>query len=132
MPIDSVGGARRFCALARLEARWPRPLSHRKIDLRVKGTDATLYLGMLRDSILTTLETMPRLPFKEEVELRSDMRMTAVGPGRPDSSIWMPYEIILTAQRSGVPSIVGPDGIYAMDRVLAAMPVRSDFARLAH
>jgi hypothetical protein len=38
----------------------------------------------------------------------------------------MPYEIILTAQRSGVPSIVGPDGIYAMDRVLAAMPVRSD------
>jgi hypothetical protein len=48
MPIDSVGGARRFCALARLEARWPRPLSHRTIDLRVKGTDATLYLGILR------------------------------------------------------------------------------------
>jgi hypothetical protein len=70
------------------------PLSHRTIDLRVKGTEATLYLGMLRDSILTTLETMPRLPFKEEVELRSDMRMTAVGRGRPDSSIWMPYEII--------------------------------------
>jgi hypothetical protein len=98
----------------------------RTIDIRVKGTDATLYLGMLRDSILATLETMPQLPFKEEVELRPDMRMTAVGPGRPDSSVWMPYEIILTAQRSGLPSIAGPDGIYAMDRISAAMPVRSD------
>ena len=101
------------------EARWPRPLSHRTIDLRVKGTDATLYLGMLRDSILATLETMPQLPFEEKVELRSDMRTTAVGPGRPNSSVWMSYEIIQTAQRSGVPSIAGPDGIYAMDRVLA-------------
>jgi hypothetical protein len=98
----------------------------RMIDIRVKGTDAPLYLGMLRDSILATLETMPQLPFKEEVELRPDMRMTAVGPGRPNNSVWMPYEIIRTAQRSGVPSIPGPDGIYAMERVLAAMPVRSD------
>jgi TIR domain len=98
----------------------------RTIDIRVKGTDATLYLGMLRDSILATLETMPQLPFKEEIELRPDMRTTAVGPGRPDSSVLMPYEIILTAQRSGLPSIAGPDGIYAMDRILAAMPVRSD------
>jgi hypothetical protein len=98
----------------------------RTIDILVKGTDATLYLGMLRDSILATLETMPQLRFKEEVELRPDMRTTAVGPGRPDSSVWMPYEIIQTAQRNGVPSIVGLDGIYAMDRVLAAMPVRSD------
>jgi hypothetical protein len=35
----------------------------------------------------------------------------------------MPYEIIQTAQRSDLPSIAGPDGIYAMDRILAAMPV---------
>jgi signal recognition particle receptor subunit beta len=98
----------------------------RTIDILVKGTDAPLYLGMLRDSILATLETMPQLPFEEKVELRPDMRTTAVGPGRPDSSVWISYEIIQTAQRSGVPSIVGPDGIYAMDRVLAAMPVRSD------
>src|SRR5262249_35727370 len=33
----------------------------RTIDILVKGTDATLYLGMLRDSILATLETMPQL-----------------------------------------------------------------------
>jgi hypothetical protein len=95
----------------------------RTIDIRVKGADATLYLGMLRDSILATLESMPQLPFKEEVELRPDMRTTAVGPRRPDSSVWISYEIIQTAQRSGLPSIVGPDGIYAMDRILAAMPV---------
>jgi hypothetical protein len=97
------------------------------IDIRVKGTDATLYLGMLRDSILATLETMPQLPFEEKVELRPDMRMTAVGLGRPDGSVWISYEIIQTAQRAGLPSIAGPDGIYAMDRVLAAMPERADF-----
>jgi signal recognition particle receptor subunit beta len=98
----------------------------RTIDILVKGTDATLHLGMLRDSILATLETMPQLPFEEKVELRPDVRSDAVGPGRPEGSVWMPYEIIRTAQRSGLPSIPGPDGIYAMDRVLAAMPVRSD------
>jgi hypothetical protein len=37
----------------------------RTIDILVKGTDATLYLGMLRDSILAALETMPQLPFEE-------------------------------------------------------------------
>jgi hypothetical protein len=98
----------------------------RTIDILVKGTDATLYLGMLRDSILATLETMPQLPFEEKVELLPDMRTEAVGLGRPDGSVWMPYEIVQTAQRSGLPSIAGPDGIYAMDRILAAMPVRSD------
>jgi hypothetical protein len=98
----------------------------RTIDILVKGTDATLYLGMLRDSILATLETMPQLPFREEIELRPDMRMTAVGPGRPGTSVWMPYEIIQTAQRSGLPFIAGPDGIYAMESILAVMPVRSD------
>jgi hypothetical protein len=98
----------------------------RTVDILVKGTDAPLYLGMLRDSILATLETMPQLPFREEVELRPDMRTDAIGPARSDGSVWMSYEIIQTAQRSGLPSIAGPDGIYAMDRVLAAMPVRSD------
>jgi hypothetical protein len=99
----------------------------RTIDIRVKGTDATLYLGMLRDSILATLETMPQLPFKEEVELRPEMRMDAVGPEPPDSSVWMPYKIIQTAQKRKLPFIPGPDNdIYAMDRVLAAMPVPPD------
>jgi hypothetical protein len=99
----------------------------RTIDILVKGTDATLYLGMLRDSILETLETMPQLPFEEKVELRPDMRMDAEGPGRPDGSVWVSYKIIQTAQRHKLPFIPGPDdGIYAMDRILAAMPVRSD------
>jgi hypothetical protein len=98
----------------------------RTIDILVKGTEATLYLGMLRDSILATLEAIPQLPFEEQVELRPDMRTNAVGPGRPDSSVWISYEIIQTAQRSGLASIAGRDGVYAMDRVLAAMPVRSD------
>jgi hypothetical protein len=96
----------------------------RTIDIRVKGTDATLYLGMLRDSILATLESMPQLPFEEKVELRPDMRMDADGPGRPDSSVWMSYKIIETAQKRKLPFIPGPDGnIYAMDRILVAMPV---------
>jgi hypothetical protein len=90
----------------------------------VKRTDAPLYLGMLRDSILATLETMPQLPFEEKVELRPDMRMTAVGPARSGGPVWISYEIIQKAQRSNLPSIAGPGGIYAMDRVLAAMPVR--------
>jgi hypothetical protein len=99
----------------------------RTIDILVKGTDATLYLGMLRDSILATLETMPQLPFEEKVELRPDMRMEADGPGRLDGSVWISYKIIQTAQRRHLPFIPGPDDeIYAMDRVLAAMPVRSD------
>jgi C-terminal of Roc, COR, domain/Ras of Complex, Roc, domain of DAPkinase len=88
----------------------------RAIDILVKGTDAPLYLGMLRDSILATLGTMPQLPFGENVELGPDMRTTAVGPGRPEGSVWMSYEIIQTAQRSGLPSIVGPDGIARAQR----------------
>jgi signal recognition particle receptor subunit beta len=72
----------------------------RTIDILVKGTDAPLYLGMLRDSILATLEKMPQLPFEEKVELRADMRTTAVGPVRPDSSVWIDYEIIQATIRS--------------------------------
>jgi hypothetical protein len=76
------------------------------------------------DSILATLETMPQLPFKEEVELRPDMRMDAVGPGQPDNSVWMPYKMIQTAQKRGLAVIPGTDNeLYAMDRVLNAMPV---------
>jgi hypothetical protein len=99
----------------------------RTINILVKGTDATLYLGMLRDNILATLETMPQLPFEEKVELRPDMRMDADGPEGPYGSVWISYKIIQTAQKRRLPFIPGPDdNIYAMDRVLAAMPVRPD------
>ena len=51
----------------------------RNLDLWVKGSDAPVYLGMLRDSILSTLETMPQLPFEEKVELRPEMLIEPVG-----------------------------------------------------
>ena len=98
----------------------------RTVDLLVKGSDAPLYLGMLRDSILSTLETMPNLPVREEVELRPDMLIEAVGPSRSGSSVWMAYEIIQTAQRRGDLTIVGPGGVYNMRRVLAAMPAKPE------
>ena len=94
----------------------------RTLDLLVKGTDAPLYLGMLRDSILTTLETMPQLPCEEKVELRPVMLVEPVGAHRPGGPVWMPYEIIQTAQRRGDLTIVGPGGVYDMRRILALMP----------
>ena len=69
---------------------------------------------------------MPQLPFEEKVELRADMRLDAMGVGRADGSVWMPYQIIQIAQKSSLPFIVGPDGIDHMDRVLLVMPIRPD------
>jgi hypothetical protein len=60
----------------------------RTIDILVNGSDAPLYLGILRESILETLETMPRLPYEEKVELRPNMRTQVVGRPRADSSVW--------------------------------------------
>jgi hypothetical protein len=98
----------------------------RTLDLFVKGSDAALYLGMLRDSILATLETMPQLPYDEKVELRRDMQIDAASPsGAP--SAWMNYGSILGAQKRKRHTIDGPDGReYVLDRVLTAMPVRTD------
>ena len=62
----------------------------RTLDLLVKGSDAPLYLGMLRDSILSTLETMPQLPVEEEVELRPEMLsgyQSVRDVGRPKSCL---------------------------------------------
>ena len=95
----------------------------RTLNLQVKGQDAPLYLGMLRDSIQSTLETMPNLPVHEEVELRPEMLSKAAGPARPDDEVWMAYEIIETAQENGLTMIPGPGGMYDMSRILAAMPV---------
>jgi hypothetical protein len=96
----------------------------RNLDLWVKGSDAPVYLGMLRDSILSTLETMPELPFEEKVELRPEMLIEAIGTGASrNATDWMPYRIVQTAQRSGDATIIGPGGRYAMRAILAAMPV---------
>jgi len=98
----------------------------RTLDLLIKGSDAPLYLGMLRDSILSTLETMPQLPFEEKVELRPDMRADARGLSGANS-VWMSYRSILGAQKRKRQTIDGPDEKeYVLDRVLAAMPVRAD------
>jgi hypothetical protein len=98
----------------------------RTIDFLIKGSDGPLYIGMLRDSVLSTLETMPQLPYEEKVELRADMRADAEGPSGA-ASVWMSYGSILGAQRRKRVAIDGPDGKeYVLDRVLAAMPVRPD------
>jgi len=98
----------------------------RTLDFHIKGSDGPLYLGMLRDSVRFTLETIPQLPYEEKVELRPDMRADADAP-LGETSIWMSYGSILGAQKRKRVTIDGPDGReYVLDRVLAAMPVRPD------
>jgi GTPase SAR1 family protein len=98
----------------------------RNLDLWVTGSDAAVYLGMLRDSILTMLETMPNLPFEEKVELRPEMLVEAIGRVKRDGPVWIAYEIVQAAQRSGDATIMGPGGRYDMRAILAAMPVSPD------
>ena len=99
----------------------------RNLDIWVKGGDAPLYLGMLRDSVLSTLETMPQLPFEEKVELRPEMLIEAVGQTRRDGQVWIAFEIVQAAQRSGDAGSWGRAGDN-MRAILAAMP-KSPFAR---
>ena len=81
---------------------------------------------MLRDSVLSTLETMPLLPVEERVELRPDMRADASGP-LGAKSVWISYGSVLGAQKRQRVTIDGPDGReYVMDRILAATPVGPD------
>jgi hypothetical protein len=113
---------KRYHARAFLRADYHR----RTLDLRIKGSDATAYLGKLRDSILGRLESMPQLLFEEKVELRPDMLIETVGPTRQTGPVWIAYEIVQTALRRGDLTLIGPGGVYDMRRVLAALPARSD------
>ncbi|MGO9483858.1 MAG: toll/interleukin-1 receptor domain-containing protein [Rhodomicrobium sp.] len=71
---------------------------------------------------------MPQLPIEELIELRPSMRLNADGSSR-DAPIWMPYRIIWTAHNNKLTSIPGMDGhLYVMDRILAAVPTRSDLS----
>ena len=98
----------------------------RTLDLFIKGSDGPLYLGMLRDSVLSILETMPQLPHEEKVELRADMR-TDTDALSGAGSVWMNYGSILGAQKRKRVTIDGPDGReYVLDRVLAAAPVKPE------
>ena len=73
----------------------------RTLDILTKGTDANLYLGMLRDCILRNLETMPQLPFEERVQLRPEMRADAGAPGvhalRLDDALVLALDALFTA-----------------------------------
>jgi hypothetical protein len=60
----------------------------RNIDIRVKGSDALAYLGLIRHSILNTLQRMRDLPFEERVQLRPDMRK-AGSAAAGSTSTWL-------------------------------------------
>ena len=99
----------------------------RTLDILAKGTDANLYLGMLRDCILRNLETMPQLPFEEKVQLRPDMRADAGAPGvLGDKPIMMDYGAIAGAQKLGIDVVVGSNGKpYSVKKILAVLPVQA-------
>jgi hypothetical protein len=105
---------------------------NRTVEILVKGSDANRYLGFVRDSILTTLQTMPQLRYEEKLRLDPFMRAYAEGQRNllleyVVGDIWMSYRIIETAEKQRLPHIPGPDGhMYEMDRVLGATPVRPE------
>jgi hypothetical protein len=99
----------------------------RTLDILAKGTDANLYLGMLRDCILRNLETMPQLPFEEKVPVRPEMRADAGAPGvLGDKPIMMDYGAIAGAQKLGIEVVVGSDAKpYSVKKILAVLPVQA-------
>jgi hypothetical protein len=100
----------------------------RKIDVLVNGSDAVTYFGMIRDTVLKTLQTMPELRYEEKVQLRPDMRLDQGEAARfGDPFVWMPYNIIRTVQKKKGQWLPGPDGcMYDIDKVLAVMPISPD------
>ncbi len=99
----------------------------RTLDILAKGTDANLYLGMLRDCILRNLETMPLLPFEEKVQVRPEMQVGAGALGAlGDKPIMMPYGAIAGAHKHGGGVVYGSDGKpYSVKKILAVMPVEA-------
>jgi hypothetical protein len=113
----------------RLDAKALVKADHheRNLDILVSGSDAVTYLGLLHDSILKTLATMPELPYEENVRLRPDMRLEPelLRPGEKD--VWLSYKIIRTAEKNRMQHLPGPDGhMYVVDKVLALMPLSPD------
>jgi hypothetical protein len=102
----------------------------RNIDIRVKGSDALAYLGLIRHSILNMLLCMRDLPFEERVQLRPDMRKGGSAAARfGDDPVWISYNIIRSAQANRMP-VAGPDGhLYELDKVLAVTPVPPELRR---
>jgi GTPase SAR1 family protein len=100
----------------------------RHVDLQVTGLDAARYLGILRDSILKTLETMPELPFEEKVQLRPSMRADREQSLRlGDPPIWIPYVFIETALSHSVAQITGSDRrMYDVSKIVNVVPLPRD------
>ncbi len=98
---------------------------NRNLDLLVTGSDAVMYLSLLRDGILKTLKTMPELPFEETVQVRPDMRLDREDAERfGDRPIWLSYPVIKTAQKKRIKALPGSDGyLYDMERVLNVVPI---------
>ena len=112
-------------------SRGVRPcrLSYPHIDFLIKGSDGPLYLGMLRDSVLSTLETMPQLPYEEKVELRPDMRADATDLVGRDLCL---DELQDHSRRAETLARhhrrARREGIRVMERVLAVTPVKSSLS----
>jgi GTPase SAR1 family protein len=109
-----------FSATAVIEADYHL----NSLSIRVNGPDAALYLGVLRDSVLRDFAAMPALPYEEKVLLRPMMRM---GTNELDlqfgGPVWVPYKIVMTAEKNRLAVLPGPDGyMYELARVLSTMP----------
>jgi hypothetical protein len=98
----------------------------RTIDFLINGRDGPSYLGTLRRSVLTSLETMPQLAFEEKIQLRPEMLVEATGRAQRDGPVWLAYEAVQAAQRNGDSTVYGPGGRYDLRRVLAALPVNPE------
>ncbi len=99
----------------------------RNIEILVQGSDANAYLGVIRDGILRTLQTMPELPFEEKIRLRPDMRVTAseLDMAR-DAPVWADYESVRTAHNEGFMRIPVGKHSYELAKVLRVMPLSPD------
>jgi hypothetical protein len=110
-----------------VEALVKADYHERNLDVLVSGSDAAMYLGLLRDGILKTLATMPELPFEENVRLRPDMRVVPELPVPREKEVWLSYRIVRTAEKNRLQHLPGPDGhMYVVDKVLAVMPLSPD------
>ncbi|MEJ2118074.1 MAG: COR domain-containing protein, partial [Alphaproteobacteria bacterium] len=99
----------------------------RKIEILVRGSDAAAYLGVIRDSICRTLQTMPKLRFDENVKVRPDMRVEASELEKlSDDPVWADYESVCTAHKDGQMKIAVGKHMYELAKVLRVMPLSPD------
>ncbi|MEM7427319.1 MAG: COR domain-containing protein, partial [Pseudomonadota bacterium] len=101
--------------------------SEKKLDIRVKGNDASTYLNLLRQCVLDAVHEMRGLDFEENIrvipQMRTDAELRRVPGGAPH---WVPYDNILTAQEAGEPKFPGKDRTYYdTEKVMRIFPAVS-------